>query len=269
MVKVDLASPGRYCAGLGDCVTWSWLAAGSPMQFAAHGSNAEMLRLFGCDVTDDTTNAFDPNFCYRAELNLACEAPRVKIWTKILGLTGTPKRPKCVLDPKRKPSPKKIIIAPQCHFKARTWPKAYWLDLNWSLQGLGYEVVWLLEHDDREFSQRGPAMAYWGFSFPQTIEFMMSAALVVANDSMPAHLAGTLGIPTIAIMGPSHPNVFSHVPDVVPMQSKTMECVACHFKQPYRAACDLLCQALATTLPRDVAEKIQELVPIQEEQNAA
>ena len=270
-MKIDLASPGRYCAGLGDCVTWAWLAAGAdePMQFAAQGANAEMLRLFGCDVTEDPSGAIDPNFCYRAELNLRCQAPRVKIWSQILGLTSTPVRPQCVLKPVRQPKPTRIVIAPQCHFKSRTWPKAYWLDLNWALQCLGYEVVWLMEHDDQDFSQRGPAMAYWRSSFQQVIEIMMTAAVVVANDSMPAHLAGTLGVPTLAILGPTHPNVFAHVPDVIPMQSKAMECVGCHFSQPYRAACDLLCQGLATTLPRDVAAKVQEIVPIQREQHAA
>ena len=43
---------------------------------------------------------------------------------------------------------------------------------------------------------------------------MKRAALVVGNDSFPAHLAGTVGVPTLALMGPTLPTVFAHTPDV-------------------------------------------------------
>lgn len=253
-MKIQLSLPGQYCAGLGDCLTWAWLAAGADreLEFVAGGSNAEMLRLFSAKVTNNADGAADPSFCYRTELNLGGRHPRTQFMQKILGFHSTPKRPKCILDPQRRPKPKRVILAPQCHYTTRTWPPAYWIDLNWMLQKAGYEVVWQLESDNPQFSQRGPSIAYWGHGFPQIIDLFMTAELIVGNDSMPAHLGGTLGIPTLALMGPTRPTVFSHIPDVTTLQTDLVDCVGCHFQMPFRVACDSICQALHTLLPSKV-----------------
>jgi hypothetical protein len=265
VLKIDLATPGLFCAGLGDCVTWAWIAAGStrPLQFFARGSNAEMLRLFGCDVTEDNTDAIDPSFGYRAETNTGCKIPRVEIWKKVLQIGGTVTRPSCTRNPIRNPNPRRIMLAPHCNFVSRTWPAAYWLDLNWSLLHAGYEVVWLMAHNDQTYVNRGPSMAFWGNGFSTVIDLMMTCELVVGNDSMPAHLAGTLGLPVLALMGPTSPNVFAHIPNVVAMQSDAVKCVGCHFGAPYRAGCGLGCQSLFTLLPQNIMAEIEQRVSIQ------
>ena len=260
-MKIHLALPQQYCSGLGDCLTWAWIAAGttSPVQFVARGSNQQMLKLFSCETTEDAREASDPSFCYRAELNLGGIRPRVEIWPKILGFTSDPKRPHCIVPGEWKPIPKRIIIAPQCNFSTRTWHPGYWLDLNWSLLKLGYEVVWIMQNDSPMFKNRGPAVAHWGQPYAELIKLMRTASLVIANDSMPAHLAGTLNIPTMAILGPTRPSVFAHMKDAVQcLQSSRVECVGCHFKAPpFRVACDHACQALNTLLPSDVVTEVQ------------
>ena len=87
VLKINLTIPGQWCAGFGDCVTWAWIAAGvsRPLAFAANGPNADLLRMLGCDVTDDATGAVDPTECYRKELDLRGRAPRVEIGRQYWG----------------------------------------------------------------------------------------------------------------------------------------------------------------------------------------
>jgi len=83
---------------------------------------------------------------------------------------------------------------------------------------------------------------------------MRRAALVVGNDSFPAHLAGTVGVPTLALLGPTKPTVFAHM-DTVECLTSAMDCTGCHFQAPFRAACDQGCMSLYQLLPDDVLSR--------------
>ena len=255
---IHLSHPGRYCAGLGDAVTWAWLANGSvPLSFWAEGRNREMLEFLGCRMADSPEGSIDPHDAYGKELGERCGRPRAVIWSEFLGIPCEPKRPEFKLNQVGY-LPRRVLLCPNTHFKPREWPPAYWMDLNWKLRDANVDVVWLMEHqnDLNQYSQRGPSMAYYGLSMRDCAALMSSAAVVVANDSMPAHLAGTVGRPTLAMMGPTHRNVFWHMPDVMPMHSEIVDCAGCHFGQPFRASCDMMCGALATLLPGDVAKTV-------------
>jgi ADP-heptose:LPS heptosyltransferase len=91
---------------------------------------------------------------------------------------------------------------------------------------------------------------------------MSSVELVVGNDSGPAHLAGTLGTPTLALMGPTRAAcVFGHIPEVTPLAvSLEPACAGCHFGRPFRAACDQGCQALYALTPAAVLKEVHKLV---------
>jgi len=256
---LNVANPGRYCQGLGDMVAWSWLANGPvPLSFYADGRNREMLEFLGCRIETDPTGAIIPSDAYNKELSERCARPRLEIWAEFLGIPCEPKQPKFNLQ-SRDYLKRRIIICPQTHWKGREWPPAYWMDLNWELKGRNFEVVWLLESNDPQYSGR-QSMAYWGQSMRDVASCLSSAALVIGNDSMPAHLAGTIGRPTLALLGPSHWNVFAHLSNVHPMHTEIVECRGCHFGTPYRKACDMMCQALAHLSPQDVARTAEFLV---------
>ncbi len=93
-----------------------------------------------------------------------------------------------------------------------------------------------------------PFYAY-GYDIEALISIILAADMVVANDSGPAHLAGTLGTKTFAVMGPTNPQmVFGYCPDVTCLRvaEGDLSCVGCHFKadRGFRAACDQGCEAL-------------------------
>lgn len=256
---LNLSTAGRYCQGLGDMVAWAWLAEGPvPLSFYVEGRNREMLEFLGCRIAQNPMGAKIPSDAYNKELGERCKRPRLEIWAEFLGIPCEPKRPKFNLPP-RDFMKRRIVLCPHTHFKAREWPPAYWMDLNFELKGRNFEVIWLMESNDPQYAGRD-SMAYAGKSMRDVASCLSSAALVIGNDSMPAHLAGTIGRPTLALMGPSHWNVFAHLSDVHPMHSEVTACAGCHFGSPFRKACDMMCQALATLSPQEVADTAQYLV---------
>ena len=259
-MKINLRIPGQFCAGLGDATTWAWIANGAqnPIEFYADGQNGSILESFGQRITNDPTNAINPSSCYTTELDQRGKTPRVKLWCDVLGIKSTPKRP--VWPGTSETKKKRVVLCPQSHFRCRTWPAAYWLDLNWSLIARGYEVVFVLESDSPDFAMRGPSFAHWGCNFHQVAGLYRSAGCVIANDSFPAHFAGTLGIPTIALCGPTKDTVFNHIDNVTPMYSTVAKCIGCHFGWPYRDQCDVSCQALNSLLPDQVIECMESII---------
>jgi rfaE bifunctional protein nucleotidyltransferase chain/domain len=78
----------------------------------------------------------------------------------------------------------------------------------------------------------------------------------VGNDSFPTHLAGAVGVPTLALMGPTRPTVFAHAPAVECLASATIDCTGCHFGPTFRAACDQGCQSLFRLYPDAVLRRV-------------
>lgn len=260
MKKLHLSIPGHYCAGLGDCILWAWCANGPELlEFWAEGRNREILELMGCRLSDSPINAIDPHDCYGIELRERGARARVKAWCEGIGIPCEPKRPKMAMEFGGVMS-RRVALCPHTHFKPREWPPAYWLDLNWELRNRNIDPIWIMEHDDHQYVNRGPSMAYHGYSMRDVSAMLGSSAVVIGNDSMPVHLAATIGRPAVALLGPTKPSIYAHLPDVLPMQSQTSDCVGCHFGAPFRAACDMMCQALMTLTPKEVAETVSFLV---------
>lgn len=255
-MKISLEIPGQYCAGLGDCLTWAAIAAGSaePMEFVAVGKKRQLLQLFGATVTDDSTDAINPSGCYRAETNFSCSIPRVEIWQRVLRIDGQPVRPQCVLDAPATKYPNLVLLAPQCTAVPRTWPLGYWVDLADQLEETGRDVVWVIDNELPELERLPQARCLVAGSLSELINLIRCSALLIGNDSMPSHLAGTLGISTLALLGPTKPTVFSHLPAVKTIWSHA-SCVGCHFTDPYRTACNMTCQAMNLLMPNVVCER--------------
>jgi ADP-heptose:LPS heptosyltransferase len=146
--------------------------------------------------------------------------------------------------------PKLVLLFPQSLWKTREWPANYWVDLSWKLKQAGASVLVLIQNEDTRF-QNTP-LFQWNTPIPRLAALMQRAALVIGNDSFPAHLAGTVGTPTIALLGPTRPTVFAHMSNVDCLASGRIDCTGCHFQAPFRAACDQGCMSLYRLFPDDV-----------------
>lgn len=114
-----------------------------------------------------------------------------------------------------------VLLAPGSGGRAKCWPRACWIALARTLADAGERLQGLLGPVERE--RDDPRAWPW----PVAIDWLapadataLAAALAgvrgfVGNDSGPTHLAAMLGVPTVALFGPSDPAVFGPVGPVV------------------------------------------------------
>ena len=133
----------------------------------------------------------------------------------------------------------------------RRWPAAYWGELVEQLRGR-YDFRLLVIADRDGYGQELAPLAdalVRDVSLAGLVGLLRSAALFLGNDSGPGHIAAALGVPTVSIFGPQHPELFAPngehsrvlAGDVCPHRG----CAdACHFAEPY---------CLTRLLPADVA----------------
>lgn len=268
-ITIDLESEKGY-AGLGDICALAWLAegcarAGQPLTFHRR-RNLELMALFGLTVDPEPGGVrLDP--VYQRELADQCRRPRLDYIREFLGITAEPVRPALRLadehrrwaaDRVRELGGPPVLLFPQAAWVPREWPASYWVDLSWKLKAAGVPPLVLLSSKDERFTNT-PGY-WWGTSIERLAAMIERAALVVGNDSFPAHLAGTIGVPTLVLMGPTRPTVFAHAQAVECLSSTAIECTGCHFAAPFRAACDQGCQSLFRLFPDTVFGRILERV---------
>jgi ADP-heptose:LPS heptosyltransferase len=264
-LKIDLETYKGY-SGLGDIVMLSWLAegcrrAGQPLVFHRK-RDLELMNLFGL-TADPEPGGVGLDEAYRREVADQCRRPRLDYVREFLDVTAPPARPTprigaehraWAADRARELGDPLVVLFPQTAWVAREWPASYWVDLSWSLKAAGVPVVILMSPKDERFTNT-PAY-WWGTPLDRVAALVERAALVVGNDSFPAHLAGTIGVPTLALMGPTRPTVFAHDPGVECLASAAIDCTGCHFAAPFRAACDQGCQSLFRLHPEAVIRRV-------------
>lgn len=108
-----------------------------------------------------------------------------------------------------------VVLAPGSGGRAKCWPRDRWLALAAPLaeRGRGVEVLVGPVETERDDPR--------GWAWPVGVTFVVEAGLVavarrlegaaafVGNDSGTTHLAAMLGVPTVALFGPSDPAVFA------------------------------------------------------------
>ena len=105
-----------------------------------------------------------------------------------------------------------VVIHPGSGAKRKCWPADRFLQLIDRLQKAGREVrvlageVELEQWDAAElarFSSAAPLVK--PASYVELLDQLKDAAAFVGNDTGPSHLAGIIGVPTVALFGPSNP----------------------------------------------------------------
>lgn len=264
--------------GVGDLCIHAWMAEGYRAQggecgfVGAEGSKRTLLECLGQSVWEtfggSPIRTGGDALHYRYEIKVDKGArDRALVWSEFLG--GVPlkrptlqvsQRPPIKADIILEGMPHKegrplVLLFPYAEWKPRVWPINYWMDLYWGLKGAGCDVMVLGASPEgvQMFKDDGVA----GHSWDVVMELMGRSQLVVANDSGPAHVAGTLGVNTIALMGPTS-NIFGVYQTVreASVSREVLPCTGCHFDgaRGFRAACDLQCESLMTLKPRAVLE---------------
>lgn len=277
MPRISTALSQYY--GIGDLVCLSWIAEATrgtadPITFyAQRGGRYDILKLMGQEVSDDPAGT---GVCvysaYQKELADGGSKPRLAYVTDVLGIPYRFQRPtvnwseedmRWARETKESLGEDVVMLFPQTAWEPRAWPSCYWVDLAWQLQSHKVSTVVFLSNQDKRYTNT--PKYFWGFSFGQLAALMSLSQIVVGVDSGPAHVAGTVGVPTIILCGPTRPEcVFGHMPDVIPLAAHDdPNCTGCHFKPPFRSACDQGCQMLYSLKPHVVVAEIAERLALQ------
>lgn len=259
--------------GIGDLACLAWIAEATrrtrdPITFfAPPGLKYTVLELLGQDVSSDPSRG---GICiyqsYQNELQDGGRRRRIDYVCDLLGIAPAFQRPKISIGEEDMQWARQIrretgdsplvLLFPQTHWAPRDWPACYWVDLAWMLHERHVQTAMFLGQEDARF--KNTPRFYWGFPLAKIAALMSLADLVVGIDSGPAHLSATIGTPTIVLTGPMRPEcVFGHMPEVIALTSRDSPgCNGCHFRPPFRPACDQGCQVLYSLSPATVAARI-------------
>lgn len=279
-MKID--TQNGWFKGLGDLVCFAWigetiLQSGGAVEFFAHGWRADVLRMFQQRVTDDAKGAVCPLDGYESAIR---EKSPLNYLEWIASQCGSMvdadsfpidfSRPRLDLPPMDREMGRKassqILVFPEGCWPTRVWPRNYYLELCCMLSDAGYRVVVVTEKQTPDFGQFRTIHSQ---SLPFIAAAMQSAELVIGNDSGPAHLAGTIGTPTIAIHGPTTERIFAHLAEVTSFRKQALNCAGCHCLPPFRDSCALGCHELYRTFPEDVAKAALRMLAKNERKKAA
>jgi hypothetical protein len=262
---------GENYVGMGDMISLAWIAEGTrdtadPVSFYATKSNLAVLKMLGQNATDDPSGTgvlVGP--AYVTELAERGARLRLDYIRELLGLSTPYKRPRVAVsqsamrwaeETKQGVGDDLVLLFPQTLWESRAWPPCYWVELAWSLHQRNVPALVMMANEDKRFTNTPRYL--WGFSLDNVAALMSVSKLVVGNDSGPAHLSGTIGVPTVVTSGPTRGScVFGHMPEVISLTNdEPPDCTGCHFGSPFRAACDQGCQALYALKPHVVLGRI-------------
>ena len=244
---------------MGDAVCFAWIGEGclrvdQDIEFFCTGWRAELLKMFYMKTTEDAYNAKIPQIGYETAVKLGSELNYVDWIRNQLAIEPVAHRPRHNMTPMDREmgrqSSAEVLIWPDCVTRPRTWPKPYFIELGLILRRNGIECRFVTEKRDYDYTV---FHEIYGASWSFLAGAVQSAKLCISNDSGPAHFCGTLGTPTIAVMGMTREILYEHLPEVHCYRKKSLPCAGCHGLQPYRRSCDTGCIELYRTLPEEVA----------------
>jgi len=271
-MKIDTIN--GWFRGLGDVVCFAWLGegiiqAGGDVEFFATDWRADLLKMFQMRVTNDPGNGVKTWHGYEEAITQKSPLGYLQWIAHHLGITDPPKRPRLDMRPMDREMGRRdtadVLIFPFSYSPVRSWPKCYFVELGLILQHCGFKVKFVTEQRDYSFFM--PFHCIVGQSWDYIAAAIQSSKLVIGCDSGPAHLAGTIGTRTIAIMGATTERIYSYLPEVICYRKKFAPCAGCHCLPAggFRASCDSGCMELYRTMPEEVAQFALQFLNPQEE----
>lgn len=251
--------------GVGDLAVALWIAEGARRAGdsigVVSGSRGAVTAAFGhaeaASPSDDALELGTDSPAYQTELRTAEDAsPRTVRWQRTVGWEYAAARPvlgdlgaeaRAFAAAMAEPGRPLVVIAPRTDYVVRRLPSQKWLRVAIALEAAGVRTVAI---DGRKSAVEAFPHYAHGFGWASVLALLARAAVVAGNDSGIPHLSATLGIPTVAAVGPTDPRVvFGHALDAVtPLRTAAVPCAGCHFLagRGYGRACDHGCEALQT-----------------------
>ncbi len=162
-----------------------------------------------------------------------------------------------------------VVIAPGATQPTRRWPREHVQELVRQLASNGHQVVIIGTEEDREIadliSAGAPRERVHSLAGRTSVlaacEIIRRAAVVVANDSAPVHMASAMGTPVIALFGPTLSSFgFAPLaPRSIVKEHSTLACRPCTvYGSPECPTGTLEC--LRSISPREVLAAIQAIL---------
>ena len=175
-----------------------------------------------------------------------------------------PARPEAVKKERRQVRDNYILLAPFTHHANRQWPMAHWARLCEILMEEKRKPIVVGMGHDEEACRKWFAPIGVEFRLnqrvDQMIELIEDAAVLVGNDSGPAHLGGLYGTPTLAIFAQARPDyLYECATSIVPVTPSTeTKCRFCFWTQRggNKPSCYDACSALYSISPFLVADQV-------------
>ena len=110
-----------------------------------------------------------------------------------------------------------VVLHPGSGGEAKCWPLERWLDLAGRLTARGQDALLIFgEAEAHRWTdpQRAEVDAAGGrglATLETLVEVLLQAHRYVGHDAGPTHLAAQLGVPTVALFGPTDPRVWAPV----------------------------------------------------------
>ncbi len=152
-----------------------------------------------------------------------------------------------------------IVIVPGARWDTKIWPAAYFGEVASRLPTRSVVVGSRADRGIAEKvveSSRGKAVSLAGSTtLTELIEIMKGASLVISNDSGPMHIAAAVGVPVVAIFGPTSPERTGPYGDLHVIVRSGAACSPCFKKKCGDWKC------MKEVRPSEVYKKARHLLP--------
>jgi len=162
-----------------------------------------------------------------------------------------------------------VIAVHNATWLTKTWPIAYWRELNqWLVQqGLAVALPWGNEQEKAtayELAQDDPNIHVLPkMNLTQIAQLLRQAQAVVSCDTGLAHLAAALGVPNITMYGPTDPQRIGTYGANQRQLSAEFACAPCYQRQcSYPLSSSQKPACFTTIPPEDVIAQLRSLIAI-------
>lgn len=248
--------------GFGDGVILSYVAEGAKLQgikiaHYATGKKAELLSLFGQEITRDDSKALRIEPIYTKLSRLHGRASYMDLYCEWLGVDKIV-QPRLIKLPSQttewaERSKATVLLFPQCTRVIRTWPQTYWLLLQSELRRRGFDTKIVLWGEYQSW-QKCTKDLFVDLSWSETVALIQLSKAVFGNNSGCVHVAGALDVTTFVISGLTTKESLGGFPTMhhIAVDKAVCSCVGCCYSSPRNAVCDLGCFALQVLTPQMV-----------------